>query len=122
MNATILNVFDQRTILDYFAGGTTSLRRTGANPQIDEVAFYNGQVNVQSLLNTVSTLHAVRWLGANPQPHAFDKPQLVLTFTTSPDDKAAHKLTVGANTDRGTLVASARADSDHALRRLPCLI
>jgi len=53
------------------------------------------QTNLQSLLNTLSTLHAVRWIGATTPAHAFDKPQLVIAFTTSPDDKAAHKLVVG---------------------------
>jgi hypothetical protein len=52
------------------------------------------QVNVQSLLNTLSMLHAVRWVGSTALQHAFEKPQLVITFTTSPDDKASHKLTV----------------------------
>jgi hypothetical protein len=54
------------------------------------------QVNVQSLLNTLSMLHAVRWVGSTAPQHAFEKPQLVITFTTSPDDKASHKLTVGS--------------------------
>jgi len=53
------------------------------------------QVNVQSLLNTLSMLHAVRWVGSTAPQHAFEKPQLVITFTTLPDDKASHKLTVG---------------------------
>src|SRR5881396_3307757 len=39
------------------------------------------QANVQSLLNTLSSLHAVRWLGATtPQP-GFGKPQVVIAFT-----------------------------------------
>lgn len=59
------------------------------------------QTNVQLLLNTLSSLRAVRWVGSVTAPHAFDKPQLVITFTTSPDDKAAHKLTVGAATPDG---------------------
>jgi len=63
------------------------------------------QANIQSLLNTLSTLRAVRWVGANPPPHAFDKPQLVITFTTSPDDKAVHKLTVGAADPQGMCFA-----------------
>jgi hypothetical protein len=54
------------------------------------------QVNVQSLLNTLSALRAVRWAGATAPQHGFDKPQLVITFTTSPDDKTAHKLIIGA--------------------------
>ena len=59
------------------------------------------QTDLQSLLNTLSTLHAVRWLGATAPQHDFEKPQLVLTFTTSPDDKASHKLTIGAGTGDG---------------------
>jgi hypothetical protein len=59
------------------------------------------QSNVQSLLNTLSALHAVRWIGANAPPHAFEKPQMVVTFTTSPDDKALHKLTVGGASGDG---------------------
>ena len=54
------------------------------------------QANVQSLLNTLASLRAVRWVESVTPPHAFDKPQLVITFTTSPDDKAVHKLTAGA--------------------------
>jgi hypothetical protein len=54
------------------------------------------QANLQSLLNTLSTLHAMRWSGSTTTGHALDKPQLVVTFTTSPDDKATHKLIIGA--------------------------
>jgi hypothetical protein len=57
--------------------------------------------NVQSLLNTLASLRAVRWVGATTPAHGFDKPQLVLTFTTSPDDKALHKLTIGGATQDG---------------------
>ncbi len=63
------------------------------------------QTNLQSLLNTLSSLHAVRWIGSNPPPHAFEKPQVVITFTTSPDDKAMHKLTVGGPAGNGMWVA-----------------
>jgi hypothetical protein len=38
----------------------------------------------------------VKWMGSTTAAHALDKPQLVITFTTSPDDKATHKLIVGA--------------------------
>jgi hypothetical protein len=54
------------------------------------------QTNLQSLLNTLSTLHAVRWIGPTTPAHALDKPQLVVSFTTSPDDKATHKMIIGA--------------------------
>src|SRR5437870_9694761 len=59
------------------------------------------QTNAQSLLNTLATLHAVRWIGSTTSAHGFDKPQLGVTFTTSPDDKAAHKLTIGAAAPNG---------------------
>ncbi|HXP35934.1 MAG TPA: DUF4340 domain-containing protein [Chthoniobacterales bacterium] len=59
------------------------------------------QTNVQSLLNSLATLRAVRWIGSTTPTHGFDKPQGVVTFTTSPDDKATHKLTVGVATPDG---------------------
>ncbi len=65
------------------------------------------QTNVQSLLNTLATLHAVRWIGSTTPAHGFDKPQLVVTFTTSLDDKATHKLTIGAATPKGMWFAKA---------------
>ncbi len=59
------------------------------------------QTNLQSLLNSLATLRTVRWIGSTTPPHAFDKPRLVVTFTTSSDDKAIHKLTIGAPTPDG---------------------
>jgi hypothetical protein len=58
-------------------------------------------VNVQSLLNTLTGLRAVRWVGATTPAHGFDKPQITITFTSSPDDKTAHKLVVGASASEG---------------------
>ena len=64
------------------------------------------QANLQSLLITLSNLYAVRWLlGATTPQQGIDKPQLVLSFTTSPDNKASHKLTVGAQNKDGTFCA-----------------
>lgn len=63
------------------------------------------KTNVQSLLNTLTALRAVRWIGATIPPRAFDQPQLVVTFTTTPDDKSLHKLTVGAPTPDGMWLA-----------------
>jgi Domain of unknown function (DUF4340) len=60
--------------------------------------------NVQSLLNTLAGLRAVRWVTNAPAP-AFEKPQLVITFTTSPDDKAMHKLTIGGAAGDGMWLA-----------------
>src|SRR5262249_5596713 len=57
--------------------------------------------SVDSLLNSFSSLRAVRWVGATLPAHGFDKPAAVLSFTTSPDDKAQHKLTIGGQTPDG---------------------
>jgi hypothetical protein len=59
------------------------------------------KVNVQSLLNTLTVLRAVRWTGATTPAHGFDKPQVTITFTTSLDDKSVHKLVVGASAGEG---------------------
>ena len=59
------------------------------------------QVNVRSLLNTLTALRAVRWVGPTTPQHGFDKPLLTITFATSPDDKATHKLVVGAAAGNG---------------------
>jgi len=59
------------------------------------------QANLQSLLETLSNLRAVRWLGSAGAQQAFGKPQLMVTFTTSPDDKETHKLIIGSNTNDG---------------------
>ncbi|MBO0694736.1 MAG: DUF4340 domain-containing protein, partial [Verrucomicrobia bacterium] len=83
--------------------------------------------NVQSLLNTLSSLHAVRWLGATKPQDGLEKPQLTLTFTTSSDNKALHKLTIGADNKDGTWRAHADgregtfviSNSDFNALRLP---
>ena len=59
------------------------------------------KVNVQSLLNTLTKLHAVRWAGGEIAPSAFEPPQLSVTFTTSPDDKESHRLLVGSTAGGG---------------------
>src|SRR6266581_2396723 len=63
------------------------------------------QANLQSLLTALSTLHAVRWLGTATPQQGFDKPQLVLSFTTSADNKTSYKLTVGAQNNDSTFCA-----------------
>ncbi len=85
------------------------------------------QTNVQSVLNTLSGLHAVRWLGSGPAQQGFEKPQVVLAFTTSADNKASHKLTIGAQNSDGTSFARvdgregtfAISNSDSNTLRLP---
>jgi Domain of unknown function (DUF4340) len=93
------------------------LKGTG---QIDEK-------NVQLLLNTLSSLHAARWLGATKPQEGLEKPQLALAFTTSPDDKTTHRLIIGAPANDGTWCAHvdgsegtfAISDSDLNSLRLP---
>jgi len=63
------------------------------------------QVNLQSLLGDLAGLHAVSWIGGSLPAHGLDRPQLVVTFTTSPDDKAIHKLTVGGTAPNGNWFA-----------------
>lgn len=61
--------------------------------------------NVQSLLNTLSSLHAARWLGATKPQDGLEKPQLTLAFTTSSDDKTSNRLIIGAPANDGTWYA-----------------
>ncbi len=53
------------------------------------------QMQADALLSTLAKLRAVRWLGGETPQGAFDQVQITVTFTTSPDDKAMHKLVVG---------------------------
>jgi hypothetical protein len=59
------------------------------------------KVNVQSLLNTLASLHAVRWITGPAATQALEKPQIAITFTTSPDDKALQKLQIGGTAGDG---------------------
>ncbi len=59
------------------------------------------QNHVDSLLSSLASLRAVRWVGATNASHGFEKPSLVLAFTTSPDDKTEQKLTIGNPTPEG---------------------
>jgi Domain of unknown function (DUF4340) len=88
------------------------------------------QINLQSLLNTLSNLRAVRWIGPTIPQHGFDKPQLAISFTTSPDDKISHRLFIGSAAGNGTWFAHVDEregtfvinDSDFNGLRLPLAI
>src|SRR5881392_2484146 len=88
------------------------------------------QANMESLLNALSNLNAVHWLGPTTPQQGFDKPQLVVAFTTSPDNKTTHNLIVGSAAGDGTWFASVDEregtfiinDSDFNLLRLPLAI
>ena len=87
------------------------------------------QTNVQSLLNALSSLRAVRWAGPSLAQQGVDKPQLAITFTTSPGDKASHKLLVGSPAGNGTWFARTEEregtfiirDSDLKALKLPLM-
>ena len=51
-------------------------------------------INVQSLVNTLATLHAVRWIGATLPEHNLGNPDTVVTFKTS--GNTLGKLSIGA--------------------------
>ncbi len=88
------------------------------------------QTNLQSLLNMLSNLRAVRWVGPTIPQHGFDKPQLAISFTTSPDDKISHRLFVGSAAGDGAWFAHVDEregtfiinDSDFNVLRLPLAI
>src|SRR5205823_1642854 len=52
-------------------------------------------VRAQSLCNTLASLNAVRWTGANMAGLGLEKPSLVISFTAN---NQSHKLTVGSAT------------------------
>ena len=88
------------------------------------------QTNLESLLTTLSNLHAVRWVAATAPQQGFDKPQLAITFTTSLDDKSSHKLLIGSKDGDGTWFARADeregtfvvSDPDFNTLRLPLAV
>ncbi len=63
------------------------------------------QTNAQSLVNTLATLRAVRWIGAAKVEDGLDKPTVVVTFKTSAG--VAGKLAVGSVAPDGMWSASA---------------
>ena len=89
------------------------------------------QANLHSLLNELANLHAVRWIGAtNATQQGLDKPQLAVTFTTSPDNKSSHKLLIGNKGSDGTWFARTEeregtfviSDADFNTLRLPLAV
>jgi len=62
-------------------------------------------INVQSLVNTLANLRAVRWLGATLPDHNLGNPDTVVTFKTS--GNTSGKLTLGAADSNEMRFASA---------------
>lgn len=63
------------------------------------------QTNVQSLVNTLATLRAIRWIGATKPEHGVGKPTLSVTFKTS--SGGTGKLSAGTATPEGAHHATA---------------
>ncbi len=102
--------FKQEQILQLSV--TTDMEVSLARAQNNQWHWLKGtgkinQPNLQLLIKTLSNLYAVRWLGATTPQHGFDKPQLVIEFKTSSDNKTSHKLTIGTQNDDGTFCARA---------------
>ncbi len=62
--------------------------------------------DVESLLNTLASLRAVRWVGTTKPEYGLERPQLVITFTTGPGDKTRHKLSLGNRSAEGMWYAA----------------
>jgi hypothetical protein len=62
-------------------------------------------ISVQSLVNTLSSLRAVRWIGATMPAHVLDKPTATITFKTT--GNTSGKLTLGAADPQEMRFASA---------------
>lgn len=62
------------------------------------------QVNVQSLVNTLSGLRAVRWIGATTPEHGLAQPKTTVTFKTA---SGGGKLILGAQSPEALTYASA---------------
>ncbi|HEX8312416.1 MAG TPA: DUF4340 domain-containing protein [Chthoniobacteraceae bacterium] len=75
------------------------------------------QVNAQSLINTISSLSAVRWAGVAAPEHGIDKPSVVVSFK----DKAgtSYKLTTGAKTPEEMWYATAEGKTGTFLLSRP---
>ncbi len=67
------------------------------------------QINAESLVNTLASLRAVRWLGVTIPEHGLGKPALSVAFKTG--SKTQGKLTVGAATPDGLHCASAEGQT-----------
>jgi hypothetical protein len=63
------------------------------------------QVQVGSLVNTLATLHAVRWVGATTPEHGLDKPVLAVSFKTA--GGGSGRLRIGSPTAEEMWYASA---------------
>ncbi|MGB8354975.1 MAG: DUF4340 domain-containing protein [Chthoniobacteraceae bacterium] len=62
---------------------TTAIEKTASGWKLVKGSGAVNAVNVQSLQGALATLRAVRWTGSSTEGLGFDKPSLVISFTTS---------------------------------------
>jgi hypothetical protein len=64
--------------------------------------------NIQSVLSSLATLRANRWVGATTPEQGLDKPLAVISFTVTKDDKPVQgKVTIGAEKPKDQWYATA---------------
>ena len=63
------------------------------------------QANVQSLLNTMSNLYAIRWAGPTAKEQGLENPQMTISFVLGSDKKGS-TLRIGAKTSDGMWYSS----------------
>jgi hypothetical protein len=79
-------------------GKTVAVARSGSGWKLVKGDGVLNEVALQSLVNTLSDLHAVRWTGSATNGLGLENPTVVVAFTTA--GKKSGKLTIGgANAD-----------------------
>jgi hypothetical protein len=79
-------------------GKTVAVARSGSGWKLVKGDGVLNEVALQSLVNTLSDLHAVRWTGSATNGLGLENPSVVVAFTTA--GKKTGKLTIGsANAD-----------------------
>ena len=102
------NKADEFTNLEIIREGQSTLTLERGKDKSWSLAKGDGKVNqtnIQSLVNTLATLRAVRWIGEAKPEHGLDKPALTVTFKTS--GKVDGKIVAGAATADGLHYAAA---------------
>ena len=77
-------------------GPTVSVQRDKESWNLVSGDGIVNQINVESLVNTLANLRAVRWIGATTQEHGLDQPILTITFNVG--EGKSGKLSLGAQT------------------------
>jgi hypothetical protein len=99
---------DDITAVEVMREGQPSLSFERDKDKAWKLAKGNGavnQLNVQSFINTLAALRAVRWVGDTKPEHGIEKPALVVSFKTS--SNTTGRVAFGATTPEDLTFASA---------------